>query len=60
MMKESISKDIKKSLALQRKKIRDEMKEKYGNAVIDGDVVEIANYIAEPAGIFIGRGRTST
>lgn len=56
MMKESISKDIKKSLALQRKKIRDEMKEKYGNAVIDGDVVEIANYIAEPAGIFIGRG----
>ena len=54
--KESMNKDTKKLLALQRKKIRERVKEKYGLAMIDNDVVEIANYIAEPSGIFIGRG----
>ena len=32
------------------------MKVKYGVAVMDGKEVEIANYMAEPPGIFIGRG----
>ncbi|MCY3854212.1 MAG: DNA topoisomerase I [Thaumarchaeota archaeon] len=55
-VKELMNKDIKKLLTSYRKKIRDEMKEKYGKAVIDGEKVDIANYIAEPSGIFIGRG----
>ncbi|MEK6965669.1 MAG: DNA topoisomerase I [Thermoproteota archaeon] len=54
--RELMTKEEKKSLAVQRKKIRDEMKEKYGKAILDGNEVEVANYMAEPPGIFIGRG----
>jgi len=54
--RELMTKEEKKSLAAQRKKIRDEMKEKYGKAILDGKEVEVANYMAEPPGIFIGRG----
>ena len=32
------------------------MKEKYGIAIMDGKEVEVGNYMAEPPGIFIGRG----
>jgi len=32
------------------------MKEKYGKAIMDGKEVEVGNYMAEPPGIFIGRG----
>ena len=32
------------------------MKAKYGMAIMDGKQVEVANYMAEPPGIFIGRG----
>jgi len=54
--RERLTKEQKKTLATKRKKIREEMKEKYGKAVIDGGEVEVANYMAEPPGIFIGRG----
>ena len=54
--KEAMSKEAKKSLAAKRKKLREEMKEKYGKAIMDGKEVEVANYMAEPPGIFIGRG----
>ena len=54
--RELMTKEEKKALAVQRKKIRDEMKEKYGKAILDGKEVEVANYMAEPPGIFIGRG----
>ncbi len=54
--RELMTKEEKKTLAVQRKKIRDEMKEKYGKAILDGNEVEVANYMAEPPGIFIGRG----
>jgi len=54
--RELMTKEEKKTLAVQRKKIRDEMKEKYGKAILDGKEVEVANYMAEPPGIFIGRG----
>jgi len=54
--KERMTKEQKKSLATKRKKLREEMKEKYGKAVMDGKEVEVANYMAEPPGIFIGRG----
>ena len=54
--KESVTKEEKKSLAKKRKEIREEMKEKYGKAIIDGKEVELGNYMAEPPGIFMGRG----
>ncbi len=55
-LKEMMSKEERKKLAAERKRLRDELKEKYGKAVIDGEEVEVANYMAEPPGIFIGRG----
>jgi len=54
--RESLTKEEKKSLAAKRKEIREEMKGKYGKAVMDGQEVEVANYMAEPSGIFMGRG----
>jgi len=54
--KERMTKEEKKSLAAKRKKLREEMKEKFGKAIMDGSEVEVANYMAEPPGIFIGRG----
>ncbi len=51
-----MTKEEKKSLAAKRKELREEMKEKYGKAIMDGQEVEVANYMAEPPGIFIGRG----
>ena len=54
--KEMLTKDEKKSLAAKRKELREEMKIKYGTAIMDDKEVEVANYMAEPPGIFIGRG----
>ena len=54
--KELLTKEEKKALAAKRKEIREEMKAKYGMAIMDGKEVEVANYMAEPPGIFIGRG----
>jgi len=55
-LKEMMSKEEKKKLAKKRKKLKEEMTEKFGKAIIDGSEVEVANYMAEPPGIFIGRG----
>ena len=54
--KELLTKEEKKARAAKRKEIREEMKSKYGMAIMDGKEVEVANYMAEPPGIFIGRG----
>ena len=54
--KELLKKEEKKALAAKRKELREEMKEKFGKGAMDGKEVEIANYMAEPPGIFIGRG----
>nr|AIF22893.1 2-alkenal reductase (TOP1) [uncultured marine thaumarchaeote SAT1000_10_H08] len=51
-----LTKEDKKALAIKRKEIREEMKTKYGKAIIDGKEVEVGNYMAEPPGIFMGRG----
>jgi len=51
-----MSKEEKKALAQQRKDLREKMKSVYGKAILDGTEVEVANYMAEPPGIFIGRG----
>jgi len=54
--KELLTKEDKKALAIKRKEIREKMKVKYGKAIIDGKEVEVGNYMAEPPGIFMGRG----
>lgn len=54
--KESMSHEEKKKLAETRKKIREANKEKYGYATLNGERVEIGNYMVEPSCIFMGRG----
>jgi len=55
-LKEMMSKEDKKSIAVKRKELREKLKSKYGIAIMDGKDVEVGNYMAEPPGIFIGRG----
>ena len=55
-LKEMMTKEEKKAIAAKRKELREELKAKYGVAIMDGEKVEVGNYMAEPPGIFIGRG----
>ena len=55
-LKEMMTKEQKKAIAVKRKELREKLKEKYGIATMDGKEVEVGNYMAEPPGIFIGRG----
>ena len=54
--KEKMPKEEKKELAARRKKLREKLKAKYGIAIVDSKETEVGNYMAEPPGIFIGRG----
>ncbi|MDF2421995.1 MAG: DNA topoisomerase I [Nitrosopumilus sp.] len=55
-LREMMSKEEKKFLAVKRKELREKLKERFGIAIMDGEKVEVGNYMAEPPGIFIGRG----
>ena len=55
-LREMMTKEEKKALALKRKELREKLVQKYGKAIMDGKEVDVANYMAEPPGIFIGRG----
>ncbi|MHA7646753.1 DNA topoisomerase I [Nitrosopumilus sp. S4] len=55
-LREMMTKEEKKALAAKRKELREKLKAKYGVAIMDGKEVEVGNYMAEPPGIFIGRG----
>ena len=55
--KANMSREEKKQLAAERKKIREERKERFGWATVNGTKMEIANYTVEPPSIFMGRGR---
>lgn len=54
--KAMMTQEERKALAAERKQIKEDLKEAYGRAVLDGETVDLANYMAEPPGIFIGRG----
>ncbi|MBN1464188.1 DNA topoisomerase I [candidate division KSB1 bacterium] len=55
--REALSKEDKKELARERKERRDQLKEMYGYALADGERIELGNYMTEPSGIFMGRGK---
>ncbi len=55
--KVELTKEQKKALAAERKKKRLELKEKYGYAIVDDVKTEIANWVVEPPGLFMGRGQ---
>ena len=54
--REMMGKEERKDLAARRKEVRERLKGQYGKAVIDGQEADVANYMVEPPGIFIGRG----
>src|ERR687885_1638234 len=47
----------KKKLSLFKREEREKLKAIYGKAIIDGTEVEIANWLVEPPGLFMGRGQ---
>ncbi len=55
--REQLTPEERKELAAQRKAERERLKEQYGYATLDGERVELGNYMAEPSGIFMGRGK---
>jgi len=54
--KEGMSKEEKKALAATRKEKREALKAIYGKALLDGKEIELSNWMAEPPGLFMGRG----
>lgn len=55
-VKENLTREERKAQAAARKAAREELKEQYGYAQVNGRRVELANYMTEPSGIFMGRG----
>src|ERR671934_777788 len=53
----NLSRQEKKSLSLKKKAERERLKAIYGKGIIDGIEVDIANWLVEPPGIFMGRGQ---
>jgi len=54
--KEAMSPEERKAAAAERKAQREALKERYGYAIVNGEKIELGNYMAEPSGIFMGRG----
>jgi len=52
----NLSPEEKKQRSAERKRVREELKAKYGTATIDGHETEIGAYLVEPPGILMGRG----
>ncbi len=55
--REALTKEERKALAAKRKELREQIKEMFGYAVADGERIELGNYMTEPSGIFMGRGK---
>ncbi|TFG10192.1 hypothetical protein EU538_02670 [Candidatus Thorarchaeota archaeon] len=55
--KEGMTKEEKKRAREERKEQREYLKEEYGYAEVDGERMELASYMTEPSGIFMGRGK---
>jgi DNA topoisomerase-1 len=55
--KERLSREERKAQAALRKAQREALKEQYGQAIVNGQCTELGTYLAEPSGIFMGRGK---
>jgi len=54
--KEAMTKEEKNAAREERKIERERLREKFGYALVDGELMELGNYQTEPSGIFMGRG----
>ena len=55
--RESRSPEQRKSEAAVRKAKREELRARYGYALVNGERSELGTYMTEPSGIFMGRGK---
>ena len=53
----TLAREEKKKISLAKKAERERLKATYGMAVVDGTDVDIANWLVEPPGLFMGRGQ---
>lgn len=53
----NLPKEEKKKLSLAKKAEKERLKAMYGKAVVDGIEVDVANWLVEPPGLFMGRGQ---
>ncbi len=53
----NLPKEEKKKISLAKKAERERLKSIYGKAIVDGVEVDIANWLVEPPGLFMGRGQ---
>ena len=53
----ALPKEQRKSIAQARKLERERLMAIYGKAVVDGIEVDVANWLVEPPGLFMGRGQ---
>lgn len=52
----SLTRDERKKISQEKKLEKEKLKAIYGKAKIDGIEVDVANWLVEPPGIFMGRG----
>ncbi|HEY7228460.1 MAG TPA: DNA topoisomerase I [Nitrososphaeraceae archaeon] len=52
----SLPREEKKRISQEKKLEKERLKSIYGKAKIDGNEVDVANWLVEPPGIFMGRG----
>jgi len=55
--RQQMTKEERKALAAERKARRETLRERYGYAIVNGERVDLANYVVEPSGLFMGRGK---
>jgi DNA topoisomerase-1 len=53
----NLPREEKKKISLIKKEEREKLKSTYGKAVVDGIEVDVANWLVEPPGLFMGRGQ---
>jgi DNA topoisomerase-1 len=53
----TLAREEKKKISLAKKAERERLKATYGKAMVDGTEVDIANWLVEPPGLFMGRGQ---
>ena len=53
----SLAREEKKRISLKKRAEREKLKATYGKAIVDGVEVDIANWLVEPPGLFMGRGQ---
>src|SRR5690242_11277433 len=53
----NLSRDDRKRISFEKKAERERLKSIFGKAIVDGAEVDIANWLVEPPGIFMGRGQ---